>query len=53
MNIYILIAGILSIFIGLAHAGWGEKIFLKEIDKQESSILIRAGVKIVWHQGTL
>ncbi len=52
MNFYLLIAGVLSLFLSVAHAVWGEKVIFTEIKKSSISGLSRTGLRVSWHQIT-
>jgi hypothetical protein len=51
MNLWIIISGILALFLSLAHAIYGEKYLIPSITHLHNCIA--ASVRICWHQGSL
>lgn len=52
MNIFFLLASILLFFLSIAHAIWGEKFIIKELNDKDISNDSKTGVAISWHQIT-
>lgn len=50
MNFYLIMSGILSSLLSVAHAVWGEKYVIKESELSKVSNLTKVAFRISWHQ---
>lgn len=48
-----ILAGLLTLFIGIAHSIYGEKVQIKELLQQNNSELVIGSTRIMIHQGGL